>query len=280
MEDFFFFAISITCCKVFFSIHDPDYRSFNKCSKIFKRKGIKVSAGILNYKTELFYKSYIKFKREILPFVTCKLAVSKDLYTINKNNDGWITNEFSRGRVHLMRSSHDCLITSSKTVVNDNPKLTCRINGLYSRSPSRVILDTKLRIPLKSQILRESNKFKTIIFYNSTNKKKISLLKKLKVKLYKMPLNKNGYLDLKKSLYKIKNLGFSRIFLESGIELIGSFLEDNLIDDFKLFISPKKLGSYGESNAKKYINKFLKKASKDEERVNLFGDKLINFKLK
>ena len=55
-----------------------------------------------------------------------------------------------------------------------------------------------------------------------------------------MPLNKNGYLDLKKSLYKIKNLGFSRIFLESGIELIGSFLEDNLIDDFKLFISPKK----------------------------------------
>ena len=65
-----------------------------------------------------------------------------------------------------MRSNHDCIITSSRTIIKDNSKLTCRIEGLKNRSPSRIILDNKLKIPLKSKIIKEANKYPTIIFYN------------------------------------------------------------------------------------------------------------------
>ena len=57
------------------------------------------------------------------------------------------------------------------------------------------------------------------------------------VKLYKISLNNEGNLDIKKSLIKAKKLNFSRIFLESGIKLAKSFIKENLVDDFKLFIS-------------------------------------------
>ena len=89
--------------------------------------------------------------------MTCKLAVSKDFYTINKKNK-WITNGFSRGRVHLMRSSNECIITSSKTIIKDNPRLSCRIDGLYQRSPFVIILDRKLKIHTTSKIINEKKR--------------------------------------------------------------------------------------------------------------------------
>ena len=68
------------------------------------------------------------------------MAISKDFYT-NSKKEKWISNKFSRGRVHLMRSNHDCILTSVKTIIIDNAILTCRIHGLKNRSPSRIILD-------------------------------------------------------------------------------------------------------------------------------------------
>ena len=266
--------------KVFFSINDPDFRSYDKSSKILRKKGINVNKGLLSKKIKKFYRSYLLYKNKKFPFVTSKLAVSKDYFTINKSKSKWITNKFSRGRVHLMRSFHDCILTSSNTIVSDNPKMTCRISGLNSNSPSRIILDRNLKIPVKSKILNDAYKFKTIIFFNKYNKKKIKLLNKLKIKTYKLPLDEENFLDLKKCLIKAKELGFSRIFLESGIKLNQSFLNKNLVDEFKLFISNKKLKKNGSYNAKKCLRRILLNKSKIEEKVNLFNDKLLSYKLK
>ena len=87
-------------------------------------------------KIDYFYRSYTRSKKNILPFVTCKLAVSKDYFTVSKKSR-WITNGLSRGRVHLIRSFHDCVITSSKTIISDNPLLTCRIPGLEKKKPHK-----------------------------------------------------------------------------------------------------------------------------------------------
>ena len=265
--------------KVFFSIRDPDPRSFNKCTSIFKKKGIAVSNSLLRKKTDFFYRSYIKNKKHNLPFVTCKLAVSKDFFTINKKSK-WITNELSRGRVHLMRSFNECIITSSETIKKDNPRLSCRINGLYLSSPSVIILDRKLKIHINSRIISKTKKERVIIFYNEVNKKKIKLLKKLKIKTYKISLDKFGNLDLNESLVKAKKLGYCRIFIEAGIKLSNSFLKEGLVDDFKLFISNEKLGKYGRYNIKKFFGTYLKNKKKIVEKVNLSGDKLITYKIK
>ena len=265
--------------KVFFSIKDPDLRSYNRSKKILQKKGIKVINGVLSDKINNFYKSYLKYKSNDLPFVTCKLAVSKDFFTISKKHK-WITNKFSRGRVHLMRASHDCIITSNNTIVKDNPRLTCRIDGLINRSPSRIILDSKLKIRINSRIIKDAKLYRTIIFHNKINKKKISLLKKLKIKVYKISLDDDGNLDLKKSLKKVQSLGFSRIFVESGIKLISNFLKKSLVDEFKLFISNKKLKKDGSGNIKKHFFSILKNKKTTIENVNLFGEKLISYKIK
>ncbi len=265
--------------KVFFSIKDPDPRSFNKSSSHFKRNGINVKSNISLSDTSHFYRSYIKSKSSSLPFVTSKLAISKDFFTINKK-DKWITNKYSRGRVHLMRSNHDCVLTSSNTIIKDNPRLNCRIHGLENRSPSRIILDNKLQIPIKSKIFNEACIIPTIIFYNRFNKKKIRLLKSLKIKTIKTTLDDNGNLNLREMLIKAKKLGFYRIFLETGLKLTTNFLSENLVDDFKLFISNRNLGTNGRGCIKKYLKFYLRDKRCINEKVNLFGDKLKFYVMK
>ena len=265
--------------KVYFSVNDPDVRSFKKSYKKFRNLNIYVNAGVFSNRIKQFYKSYILYKENKLPFVTCKLAISKDYFTINKKKK-WITNKYSRGRVHLMRSNHDSIITSSNTIKIDNPSLNCRINGLEKTSPSRIILDNHLKIPLKSNIIKNNKISKTIIFYNRANESKIKLFKKRGIKIYKIPVNINGDLDLKKVLLKARKLGFYRIFLESGITLSNSFLKENLVNDLKIFISTNKLNNMGKGSIKKYFKNFLNKKRCNAEKVNLFGDKLITYKIK
>ena len=265
--------------KVFFSVKDPDIRSYNQSSHQFKKKKIKVNKGILKSEIDHFYRSYFKFKNNNLPFVTGKIAVSKDLYTVNKKNK-WITNKFSRGRVHLMRSQHDCIVTSSKTIIKDNPILTCRIPGLEHTSPIRIILDKKLKISINSNVVLTANKHKTIIFFNDSKHEKIKEFNRLGVKMIKFPLDNNHNFNLKNLLNRIKLMGFSRIFLEAGSNLTSNFLKENLIDDFHLFMSNKKIKKHGLNSFKENMKFLFLKKSLKLQKINLFGEKLLTYNLK
>ena len=265
--------------KVFFSLKDPDSKSYNKSTNELKKNKVIVQNGILVSDIKNFYKSYFKYKENILPFVTAKMAISKDFYT-NSKNKKWITNKYSRGRVHLMRSYHDCILTSVNTIIMDNPRFTCRIHGLEDNSPSRIILDKKLKIRTTSNIVKSAKKYRTIIFFNKTSQKKIKVLKSLKIKLVKTSLNEDGNFDLENILVKVKLLGFSRIFLESGLNLTTNFLNKNLVDNFQLFISDKNLGRNGNNSFKKSMKLFLKNKKFINKKINLFGDKLISYSIK
>tara|TARA_Y100000590_G_scaffold436201_1_gene556483 strand:+ start:1183 stop:2244 length:1062 start_codon:yes stop_codon:yes gene_type:complete len=264
---------------VYFSLNDPDPRTFNKSKKKFNNKKIKVFNNINKSKIKKFYKSYIISKKKSLPFLTAKLAVSKDYYSKSIKNY-WITNIYSRGRVHLMRSNHDCILTSIKTIKADNPMLTCRISGLEDTSPARIILDKDLNIPISSRIVKSAKYYPTYVFFNKFIKRKVIKLKKFKVKLVQIPITSDKNLDLIKVLFKIKLLGFSRIFLESGVNLTSSFLNKNLVNEFHLFISNKKLGLKGKMSFKNTLKKFLINKRKLRNNVYLFGDKLISYNIK
>ena len=99
-------------------------------------------------------------------------------------------------------------------------------------------------------------------------------------KTYRIPIDYSGHLDLKASLIKAKEIGFSRIFLETGSILATRFFNGKFINEFKLFISSKKLGKNGNGSIKNYLNTFLKNKKKIVEKVNLSGDKLITYKIK
>ena len=75
-------------------------------------------------------------------------------------------------------------------------------------------------------------------------------------------------------------MGYSRIFLESGITLTKAFFDKGLIDDFKLFISDKKIGKNGSGNIGLFLKSILKNKRNYIEKVNLFGEKLISYQIK
>jgi len=102
----------------------------------------------------------------------------------------------------------------------------------------------------------------------------------LKIELIKISLDIDNNLDLLETLIKAKELGFYRIFLESGKRMTTSFLYKNLIDDLNLFVSDKNLVKNGENNIKEQLKLFLSDKKGINEKTNLFGEKLIKYKIK
>ena len=106
---------------------------------------IKKKSGILKNYGLNFYKRYYLQHSNNLPLIDGKIAISKDYFTKNKKSK-WITNIYSRKRSHLILSMYNCIISTSKSINDDNSLLTCRINGLEKKSPDLIILDRYLKV--------------------------------------------------------------------------------------------------------------------------------------
>ena len=171
---------------VIYGMDDVDERSKKKCIKIFKREKILVKSNFLKKEVQSLYKSYIYIKKKNLPYVTGKIACSKN-YVINAKNK-YLTNNHSLNVSHLLRYKNQGILISYKTLNKDNPILNCRLKGLENYSPIRFIIDKNLDIKLSSKIVKTSSKYKTIIFYNNkiTKIKKIDYLKKKKYQINKL----------------------------------------------------------------------------------------------
>ena len=181
--------------EVVYSIGDIDKRVRNKSFKILKSNNIDVKKGLLCKQTNNFYSTYFLNRKFNLPYVTGKIAVSKNNLIYSKLNKK-ITNIHSDKFTHLLRFKNDSLMVSYKTLNLDNPKLNCRLKGLNNHSPKRIILDNKLKSKINSFIIKTAHKNNTIIFYNEADKSKVLNFKKKKVKLIKSKINKRGRFDI------------------------------------------------------------------------------------
>ena len=241
--------------EVFYSIEDVDKKVRGKSFKILNSKNITVKKGLLKKKISNFYSTYFFNRINKLPFVTGKIATSKNnlIYTENKKK---ITDIHSDKLTHYLRYKNDAVMISSKTLNIDNPKLNCRLKGLGKFSPKRIILDNNLNTKINSYIFKTANKNNTIFFYNSAKKQKIDLFKKKNIQLIKLSLVKKRYFNLKALLKKLYNIGFRNILVEGGDALSGSFLKNKLFNQFYLFKSNKILNkslSYKEFNHIKFL---------------------------
>ncbi len=255
---------------VYYSIEDTDMKCFRKSKKILNLKKIYTKSGLLRKDVKELYKNYDYIKKNKMPYIIGKLACSSNLF-IFKNNK-LITNEHSRRVSHLLRYKNHGILTSYKTVNNDNPKLNCRINGLENFSPIRLIIDINLKIKMSSFIVNNSTKSNTVIFHNSKNIKKINMLKYKKINLIYLNINKHGYLDLKIIFKKIYEIGIHNLLVECGSVLTGNILKEKLFNEFYLFKSNKKIISKNAINVNN-INKTLNKNFKSKKKVNTYLDK-------
>ncbi len=254
--------------EVIFPIIDVDDITKGKSFKIFRDKNIKVKCGILKNKAKNIYKPYIHNRLMKLPFVTGKLAISKDSFIYSKYKKK-ITNMHSDNINHLLRYRNDSILISKKTLNTDNPKLNCRIKGLSSYSPKRIILDKNLTINKNSYIFKSSNNKNTIIIYNKAQQKLIKQCIKKGIKLIKLDIDKSGFFNLISVLNKIYLLGCRNLLVEGGKFLTNSFLKHELFNQFYLFKSPNKLGKNANLNVSSQLNQLSFKY-KNKSKLNSF----------
>ena len=256
--------------ELIYSIDDIDKKVKGKSFNILSNKKIKVKKGLLKNEAKKLYDSYIKNRRKKLPYVTAKIAVSKNklIYSRGANR---ITDKNSDKITHYLRYKNDFIMISSKTHNIDNPKLNCRLDGYEKFSPKRIILDKNLEIKLDSFISRSVDKKNTIIFYNSSNYQKIKILKRKGFILVKSKLNNNKLFDLKIILKKLFSLGVRNLLIEGGDKVTKNLIKNKLIDTFYLFQSRKILpkSKINQSfSSFKILNKNYKKKFKLASKVS------------
>ena len=226
--------------EVFYSIEDIDKNVKGKSFQILKSKNIIVKKGLLKKKVTEFYDNYFFNRKNKTPYVTGKIAVSKNNLIYSENTKK-ITDIHSDKLTHFLRYKNDSLMISSTTLNKDNPKLNCRLIGFEKHSPRRIILDNNLKMKTNSYIFKTINKNNTIIFYNKADKIRISLFKKKGVRLIKSNLVKDRFFDLKFLLKKLYILGTRNLLIEGGDILSGSFLKNKIFNQFYFFKSSKNL---------------------------------------
>ena len=252
--------------EVVYAVEDIDKKVKAKTLKILQSKNILVKKNLLKKEVNNFYIPYFFNRKNNLPYVTGKIATSKNNLIYSKGTKR-ITDIHSDKLTHFLRYKNDSLMISYKTLNKDNPKLNCRLEGLSKFSPKRIILDNNLKMNTSSYIFRTANKDNTVIFYKNANINKISKFKKKKIQLIKSDLIKNGDFNFKLILKKLYSLGCRNLLVEGGNDLSKSIIKNKLFNQFYLFKSSKnlsKLVAYKDFN----FFKELSQKYKHKEKIN------------
>lgn len=209
--------------------------------KKLKANGIEVTTGVLEEEglklNEVFF-HYIKNNK---PLVISKTAISMDGKIATKHMESqWISNEKSRQMTHELRNKYMAIMVGINTILKDDPNLTSRIENKKTRNPIRVVIDTNLKIPTDSNVVK-GKESKTVIFTCNNDLEKISILKEDDVDVYIAPQKEEG-VDLKFVIEKLGELKIDSVLVEGGAILNDSLFRSNLVDKVKIFMAPKIIG--------------------------------------
>ena len=262
--------------KVFYSIEDVDPRSKSLAKKKLKKSKVNVQKNILKTYANYFYKSYFNQITKKLPLVDAKIALSKDYFTINKKNK-WITNKNSRKVTHLLRSKYNCIVSSSQTLNEDNSMLNCRIEGLEKKSPDVVILDRYFKIKKNLNIFKNKQFRKIYLVTKVKNLAKEKFFKNLGVFIITTSSHNK---QLEELFFILKNKGFHRILVESGVTLLNEMLKNKLINNLYVFKSSDNLKSLGYNRSSIDLIKSFRLIKKNRIEINLKNDNLYKIKIK
>jgi len=244
--------------KVVIACLDPNPLVAGKGVKILKDNGIEVVSGILEKECSDVNEIFMKYIVHKKPFVIMKSAMTLDGKIATYIGDSkWITSEESRLEVHKLRNKVSAIMVGIGTVLVDNPSLTCRIEG--GKSPTRIIVDSTLRIPISSNVVHIKDEAKTVIVTTEKgDKKKIEELENLGVEVIIAPI-KSGKVDLSWLMQTLGEMKIDSILLEGGSTLNYSALNENIVDKVQFYIAPKIIGGENSKSpvggeGKKYIN--------------------------
>jgi diaminohydroxyphosphoribosylaminopyrimidine deaminase/5-amino-6-(5-phosphoribosylamino)uracil reductase len=227
---------------------DPNPQVSGQGIRMLKRARLQVTVGVLEEEAQQLNAVYRHWMTTGRPFVTLKGAMTVDGKIATTTGESkWITGEQARQDVHRLRSQVDAVMVGIGTVLADNPDLSTRgsksaTNLRMGRQPVRVVLDSRLHIPLTANVLQWVHEQPTIVCTTAqASPQKIQTLKKQGVQVW-VVLQKRGMVSLKAALGKLGKAGMSSVLLEGGSRLNASAFHEGLVNRVRLYIAPLLMG--------------------------------------
>jgi diaminohydroxyphosphoribosylaminopyrimidine deaminase/5-amino-6-(5-phosphoribosylamino)uracil reductase len=214
-----------------------------------REAGVKVDVGCREAEAQRLIAPWAKFVTTGVPYVSLKLALSLDGRIASRTGASkWVTGPEARARVHLLRAQHDAVMVGIGTAVADDPRLTVR--DAPGHSPLRVVLDTKLRIPLAGRLVQSAREVPTwVICTTDAPSSAEEALVERGVEVLRAPPSAEGRIEPLAALKMLAARGIVTVMIEGGAELAGSVLAGAVVDELHCFIAPILLGPRGRPGA-------------------------------
>lgn len=230
--------------RVVSALEDPNPEVAGQGLARLRGAGIAVETGLCEEDARRAHAGHIRRIRDGRPHVTLKLAVSSDGKSgLAGRRPVQISGEAARARVHMMRAMSDAVLIGIGTALADNPLLTCRLPGMQKRSPVRVVLDSKLRLPPEHSLVAGARETPLwVIAAPDASAANEKALQEAGVDILRSGKGEGG-LDLRKALALLGGKGVTRLLVEPGPLLAAAFLKAELIDEAVVIRSPAALGA-------------------------------------
>jgi diaminohydroxyphosphoribosylaminopyrimidine deaminase/5-amino-6-(5-phosphoribosylamino)uracil reductase len=229
------------------AIEDPDPRVAGQGFARLRAAGVAVTAGLCAVEAAELNAGFLLRIRQGRPLVTLKTATTLDgRIATHRGESRWITGEAARRAGHLLRATHDAIMVGAGTALADDPRLTCRLPGLADRSPVRVVVDGRLRLPLTAALVRSAREVPTWLVTLARNEaQRLAAYRDCGVEVIEVPATAEGNLDLQAALRALGGRGLTRVLVEGGAVLAASLLRADLVDRIAWFRAPALIGGDG-----------------------------------
>jgi len=206
--------------------------------------GIKVEVGLLEREAKALAAPFITFMTKWRPYVILKWAQSIDGKIATRSGESkWISSIASRRVVHALRGKVDAVIAGINTVLADDPQLTARLVK-PRRIAARVVLDSRLRTPIASRLVRTARRAPTLIFTGPQGWRRRRRRGELEARGCEVARLKarRGGLDLRGLLGDLHGRGMTNVLVEGGGLVHGAFMDAGLADEARVFVAPLLIG--------------------------------------
>ena len=222
---------------------DPDPRVNGGGIAILHAAGIEVTTGVGAEDAEDIAAGFLMQLASKRPLITLKLATTLDgQIATHAGESQWITDDVARDFAHRFRASHDAILVGAGTALRDDPRLTCRLPGLASASPVRVVACGERALPPTLQLFTDAGSQPTWLLCatGADNDRVVD-----GVTVIRVDKDGRGQVDLMAGVQALAARGITRLLVEGGSRIAATLLRLHVVDRLVWFRAPRLIGADG-----------------------------------